>query len=122
LTLSWILQTLYELEDGGAGPRLVGELLPVEQFAFERRKDALSHGVVIGVADRAHRRSDFGFLAPQSEGDRSVLRSLIGMVDHVLRLALRDGDIEGIEDQLGREVVAHCPADDVLRARIEHDG
>ena len=56
-----------ELEAGDAGLGLGLELAAVEQLAFEGGEEALAHGVVVTIADRAHRRPDAHFLAPEAE-------------------------------------------------------
>ena len=68
-----IVPAFDELEAGNAGFGLGFELSPVEQFAFERGEEALAHGVVVAIADRAHRRAHAHFLAPEAEGHGCVL-------------------------------------------------
>src|SRR6056297_1438390 len=77
-----------ELEAGNTGFGLRPELAAVEQFAFERGEEALAHGVVVAIADRAHRRPDTHFLAPEAEGHGRVLRSLVAMMDDAIWFAL----------------------------------
>ena len=66
---SRIVPALDELNDGHSGLGLGLELAPVEQFAFERREEALAHGVVISIANRSHGWSYTGFLVSQAEDD-----------------------------------------------------
>ena len=107
-----IVPALDELEDGHAGLRLGLELPPIEQLALQGGEEALAHRIVVGIANRPHRRPDAGFLAAQAEGDRGVLRSLVRVMDHVDRTPLRQRHVEGIEHELGFQIVAHRPADD----------
>ena len=46
---------------------------PGNEFAFQSSKEALSHGVVISVSDRAHGRAHAHFFAPVAKGDAGVL-------------------------------------------------
>jgi len=49
------------------------------------------------------------------------LASLVAVVDHVVRPALTDGHLQGIDHQFGPQVVCHRPADDFAAEGIEHD-
>ena len=71
-----IVPAFDELEAGHASLGLGAEFPPVEQFAFERREEALAHGVVIRVADRSHRRPDASLLAAETERHGRVLGGL----------------------------------------------
>ena len=53
----WVEEALDVAEAGYAGLGLLAEAAAGEQLAFEGREEALSYGVVVGVADRVHRRS-----------------------------------------------------------------
>ncbi len=52
-----------EVEAGHARLSLVPETLLLDQFAFGGREGVLGQGVVVGAADRAHRKSEAGVLA-----------------------------------------------------------
>ena len=73
MTAMGIVPAFDELEDCHAGLDLGFEAAAVEQFAFERGKEALAHRVIEAIADRAHRRPHAGLAAALAEGDRSVL-------------------------------------------------
>src|SRR5713101_8652238 len=77
-----IVPTLDEFEDGHARFYLGFEAAAVEQFAFERGKEALAHRVIEAIADGAHRGSHAGLAAALAEGERSVLATLVRMMDH----------------------------------------
>src|SRR5229473_954222 len=62
-----------ELEDCHAGLALGFEAAAVEQFTFERGKEALAHRVIEAIADGARRGSHAGLAAALAEGERSVL-------------------------------------------------
>lgn len=48
----------------------------VQEFGFERREEALAHRIVTGINDLSRRGANTCLLAPQTKGDRCVLRSL----------------------------------------------
>ena len=73
MTAMGIVPAFDELEDCHAGLDLGFEAAAVEQFAFERGKEALAHRVIEAIADGAHRGSHAGLAAALAEGDRSVL-------------------------------------------------
>ena len=51
-----IVPALDEVEDSETSLDLVLETRSIEELALERGEEALAHRVVVGVADRAHRR------------------------------------------------------------------
>ncbi len=59
--------------------------------------------------------------ASRSEGDRGVLRSLVGMMDDVTWPALAERHVEGVQNQAGAQVAGHRPADDAPAEGVEHD-
>src|SRR6266446_5361461 len=62
----------------------------LQQLAFEGREEALAHRVVVGVADRSHRRPHAGFLAAFAECQRGILAALVAVMDDAARPALTD--------------------------------
>ena len=62
-----IVPALDELEDFELrlGMRATG--YAVDEFAFECRKEVLTHCVVVSIADRTHRRTDTGVLTAPPE-------------------------------------------------------
>ena len=83
---------------------MVVEVRAVEQLAFEGGEEALGHGVVEAVPDRAHRRDHAPSPAAFTEGEGSVLAALVGMVDDGVRAALLHGHVQGIEHEFGAQV------------------
>src|SRR5713101_8642978 len=77
-----VVPALDELKHGHARFDLGFEAAAVEQFAFERGKEALAHRVIEAIADRAHRGSHAGLAAALAEGDRSVLATLVRVMNH----------------------------------------
>lgn len=90
---------------------LVVELPALEQLALERDEEALPHRAVVRIADRAHGRPDARLLASEAEDNGRILRSLVAVMDHVDRLALRQRHVE--RAQVGTWVMSatrHPPA------------
>src|SRR6267142_168935 len=52
---------------------LRGKAATFQQLAFEGREEALAHRIVVGVADRSHRRPHTGFPATFAECQRRIL-------------------------------------------------
>ncbi len=116
-----IVPALDELEDGHASLGLGLELPPVEESRTPVAKK-LSHKALSSVADRAHRRPCACLFASKPEGDGGVLRSLVGVMDHVAWSPLSERHVQCIEHELGPQAVAHRPADDAPAEGIENDG
>jgi len=72
-----------EVEHGEACLGRCREPLPVEQLALERGEEALTQGVVVGVAHAAHRRPDAGLATPATEGKRRVLGGFMRSSQHL---------------------------------------
>src|SRR3954454_1262496 len=51
----------------------------------------------------------------------SALAALVGMMDHVARPTLAGGHVQGIQNQLGSQMVGHRPADDPAAPDIHDD-
>ncbi len=119
---SGIVPSLDELEDGdaclGKGP----EAAAVNQFAFQCREEALAERIVVAITDRSSRRADASAATAVAEGDRGILRSLIGVMDDAIGSALPERHVEGIEHEAGAQVVGHGPADHAPAEDIQHDG
>src|ERR1700709_1061675 len=69
----WIVEAFDVAEAGDLGFGLRREFPAREQFALERREEALTHGIVVSVADRPHRWPNTDLAAPAAEGKRGVL-------------------------------------------------
>ena len=67
-------------------------------------------------------RSHSSFSAAVAERQRRVLSPLIAVMDHLLRPALTDSHLEGVQHELGAQMVCHRPADDLAAPGVEHDG
>src|SRR5262245_42899675 len=52
----------------------------------------------------------------------STLATLIGVMNHLGRVPLRERHVEGSEDELGAQMRFHGPTDDATTPGIEHHG
>ena len=68
-----IVEAFDELKDGHPRLAVRSEATPIDQLAFEGGEETLAHRIVVGVADRACRWTNAGFLAAIAESDRRVL-------------------------------------------------
>ena len=69
------------------GARLGFPLAPCDELTLQRGKEALSHGVVVSITDRAHGGAHIHLLAPVAKGYAGVLAALIAVMDHALGFA-----------------------------------
>ena len=83
-----VVPSFDESEDCHSSFYLVTETTAVEEFAFEGGKEAFAQGVVKAVSDRSGRRAYAGLFAAISEGDRSILRSVVRVMDDSLGATL----------------------------------
>src|SRR5260370_36685395 len=98
-----------ELEDRHAGLALGFEAAAVEQFAFERGEETLAHCVIEAIADGAHRGPHAGLAAALAEGERSVLATLVRMMNHGGGPALPQAPGERLEHPVGPWIRCHRP-------------
>ena len=64
-----VVEAFDELKDGKCSFTRSFETMADEQFAFERRIEALAHRVVVAISNRSHRGKDAGLFTALSEGD-----------------------------------------------------
>ena len=112
MTTLRVVPAFDEIEHGDLGLGLGLEATPIEQLALESGKEALGHRVVEAIAHRAHRGTHAHFLATQAEGNRGVLRALVGMMNDIAGTALPIGHLERLQDQFAPKMVLHRPAND----------
>src|ERR1700681_1692104 len=96
-----IVPTLDEFEDGHARFYLGFEAAAVEQLTFERGEETLAHRVIEAIADRAHRGPHAGLAAALAEGERSVLATLVRMMNLGGGPALPQRQVERLQHQFG---------------------
>ena len=70
-----VVEAFDEVKDGDPRRAVRSETAPIDQLAFEGGEETLAHRIVVGVADRACRWTNGGFLAASAESDRRVLRT-----------------------------------------------
>src|SRR5512145_2166431 len=119
VTADRVVPTFDELEDRHARLGLRRKAPAREQLALQRREEALAHGVVVGVAHRSYRRPHLRFLAAKPEGDRGVLRAVIGVMHDAFRPSLPERHVERAEHELSSQVLGHAPANDSAAKGIE---
>ena len=110
MTAVRIVETLNEGKHRTASLDLALEARAIEKLAFEGSEEALTHGVVIRITNRAHRRTHASLAAAATEFDRGVLRPLIGMMNDITGTAHCQRHVQRIEDQLSGERGGHRPA------------
>src|SRR5229473_849233 len=120
MTAMGVVPAFDELEDGHARFYLGFEAAAVEQFTFERGEETLAHRVIEAIADRAHRGPHAGLAATLAEGERSVLATLVRMMDHGGGPALPQRQVERLQHQFGAQMGCHRPADDSAAESVEH--
>src|SRR4029078_1286301 len=91
----------------------------LKQLALQRREEALAHRVVIAIPARAHRRPHPSGFAARSKSHRGVLRTLIGVMNDLLRASHCERHVQGTEHQLPQKMRALCPAHYLSTARIQ---
>ena len=76
MAAAWIVEALDEFEDRTTRFGLCLEPTSIEQLAFEGCEETLAHGVVIRIADRAHRGPYACIVTAAAELDRGILITL----------------------------------------------
>jgi hypothetical protein len=110
-----------EAEDGDPRLGLRVEAPAIQQFTFQRRKEALRHRVVVGTADGPAGGADAHRFAALAEGEGRVLAAPIRVVNHAGGPTLGQGHVEGVEHQVGLEMGGHRPAYDPSAVDVEYD-
>jgi len=108
----------FEYRQPGLGLGLEGPA--IQHFAFQCREKAFSHGIVIGIANRAHRWHHAHLLAAFAESIAGVLTTLVGMMDDRLQPSLCQCHIERTEHEFRTQMRRHRPAYNAARPDIEH--
>jgi hypothetical protein len=85
MAAAWVVPAFDKVEESEARVGLGAEAFAIEQLALEGREEALTHGVVVGVAHTAHRRADAGVTTAPSEGERRVLGEFKRLSQHLIR-------------------------------------
>ncbi len=105
-----VVPRLNPAKDIQPGLRLGGPASAVYEFAFERGKEALGHGVVIRVAYRTHGGANFHLLAALAKGDAGVLATHIAVVNDLAWTPGVQCHVERSNHQVRRHPGAKGPA------------
>lgn len=84
MTPDRVIPALDKLEDRHTRLGLGRKAAAIERLALQRREESLAHRVVVGIAHCFHGRMDLRLLTPQPEGNRGVMRTVIGVVHDAL--------------------------------------
>ena len=96
--------------------------LSVKKLHLEPAPERLDHGVVIAIADSAHRGQEAGVDRALREGPRGELRALVA-VDHglaVTHVSLLDGHSERVRHERGGRMTVNGPSDDPSTECVQH--
>src|SRR5579863_2749297 len=115
-----VVPALDGFEAGHARFYLGFEAVAVAQFAFERGEEACAHRVIKPIADRAHRGPHAGLAAAPAEGERSVLATPGGMMNHGGRPPLPQRQLERLQHQFGAQRGFHRAADASAAESVEN--
>ena len=117
-----IVPALDKVEDGDPRLDLGLETAAVEQLAFQGGKETLAHRVIETVANRPHRGAHAGVAATLAEGERSVLATLVGMMNHGGGPTLPERHVERRQHQLGAQIGLPSPSRRCATEYVEHHG
>src|SRR6267143_97426 len=73
-------------------------------------KKTFAHSVVETISHRAHRRPYAGLVATLAEGQRGVLATVVGVMNHPGGAALPERQVECRHHQFGAQMSFHRPA------------
>ena len=102
-----IVESLNEVKHGQSCFLASPKYDTINQFALQRGEKTLTHRIIETVTHCTHLGPYAGLFAPIPERNRRVLRSLVGMMDHPIGLALIERHLQRIEHQRGAQVVGH---------------
>jgi hypothetical protein len=91
-----VAPALVPFEDRHAGLGLGFAATPANHFALERGEESLGHGVVVSIADRAHRGHHTHILAKPAEGVARILSIPVAVVNDAVGPALREHHVERV--------------------------
>ncbi len=96
----------------------------LDQLGLERAFERLGDGAVGAVADRADRCRDASVGEAVALADRGVLAASVAVMNHVAagQITPPDRHLQGVEDEVGAEVVGDLPADDGSAVDVEDEG
>ena len=107
-----IVEAFEVVEDRHARLGVGAPAAAIDQLALERGEERFGHRVIEAVAHAAHRWRDASLAAAPTKRQAGVLSAVVCVVDQSSsRLSIPQRHLEGIEYELGSEVVSHAPPD-----------
>lgn len=91
-----------------------------DELALQAGKEALGHGVVVGIASTVHGGAHTHVLTALAKGQTGVLAALVRVVNDGVGFAGVQDHVEGGHDQFGGHVFAKGLAYDLAAVDIEH--
>ena len=98
--------------------------VPMNDLGFVEAVDGLGEGVVVRVADAAHRRLNPGLHQPLGVLDRDVLASAVAVVNQAAAMSgpsVVQRLLQSVEHEVGVRRPADAPADDIAGIDIDHE-
>jgi hypothetical protein len=110
------------LKERAAGLNVRGEGPASKELTLQGGEEALRHGIVVAVADRAHRAADACGLTALAEKERGLVAAVIRVVDEPVPWSpVPDGHLQRSDDELGAPMIRHGPPHDAPAERIEDE-
>lgn len=108
------------IENGGAGLFVGEEVAAVDEPHFEGAPNAFQGGVIVALGPAPDGREQIGLGQSCAEITSRVLNAAVGVEEQSRRwLAMRAGHFEGVEGEMGVDLLAHGPAGELPAAQIE---
>ena len=101
---AWVVPTLDPGKDRQARLGLGLPATPGNELALQTGKEALCHGVVIGISNRSHRGAHPHLLASVAKRNAGVPATLVRVVNHRLGLSGHQGHVERQNHQVSGQV------------------
>ena len=120
MTTVSVVPTLDELEDGHTGLGLGAPHTSVDEPTLQRREETFGQCAIVAIAHRTHRGMHPHLLASLAKGNRGVLGTLVGMVNHFFGPSLAQRHVQRIEHQRGPQMISHRPSHHPAAVRIEY--
>ena len=95
----------------------------MDTLAFEAAEEVLGNGIVVRVTLAGHALTDAKVIKALAVGGRGVLDAAVRVEDQAgLRLTALDSHVQGVQCQVGIDTVGKSVANDLLCAKILHNG
>src|SRR3954469_2473708 len=93
-----VVEAFDEVENRIASVVVIAKARSIDQFTLEGGEEALAHGVIVAIADGAHRRSYARLVTAFAELNRGVLAALVGVMNDLCGRSLIDSHIQRRRD------------------------